>query len=91
METAHPEPILGQMQALGLLIPPELTSTSHCGHPSSPKTLCLLPCAPECPSPWRLAPRRPIYIITLSYTHCLRGKARQRGGLFRQGLFCCMK
>lgn len=41
--------------------------------------------------PWHLAPCSLVCTITLSYTHCLQGKARQRGGLFRQGLFCCMK
>lgn len=50
---------------------------------------------PKNPEPasisWRLAPCSLVYAITLSYTHCLWGKARQRGGLFRQGLFCCMK
>lgn len=52
----------------------QLTSTNSCGQPSSPKTT--LPAS----IPWHLAPRSLVYTITLSYTHCLRGKARQAAG-----------
>lgn len=52
----------------------QLTSTNSCGQRSSPKTT--LPAS----IPWHLAPRSLVYTITLSYTHCLRGKARQAAG-----------